>query len=495
MALSPKDAVDVAAQILNDHARRERARLDRIAIALNPKIAYGLYQPPKSPADALDVDLPPAVQLPEGVSPALRNLARKARTNYLPRILNEFVQTLKIDGYRAKGGTDNAPPWTYGWQANKLDGRQGGIYRAALAYGVSYGTVTQGTDEATGAPAPVMRGVSPRKMTAVYGDPVEDDWPMYALKHDDPLMRLYDGDQIYFIGKQGPAAATSQDLQFIEPRAHGLDVCPVVRFRPEMLLDEVDETGIIEPLIALQARVDETVFGMLVAQFFAAFRQRYVIGWVPETEEETLAASASTLWTFKDGPNDVDVGSLTETDLTRYINSKESGVTDMATISQMPQQYLGIGAVANLSAEALAALEAGKNRRSEQFETSMGESMEQFLRLGAKVVGDTASANDVSAQVRWKDSTARSFAQMVDGLGKMVTMLGVPPRAAWPMIPGVTDQDLDTWAKMAEEGDSLAALTKLIDEQAAAGKAPSAGEVTAFITQSSADKPGGPVEQ
>jgi hypothetical protein len=60
-----------------------------------------------------------------------------------------------------------------------------------------------GTDPITGEPMPVIRGVSPRKLTALYADPVDDDWPMFALKHDDPLLRLYDDEQVYFIGREG----------------------------------------------------------------------------------------------------------------------------------------------------------------------------------------------------------------------------------------------------------------------------------------------------
>ena len=43
-------------------------------------------------------------------------------------------------------------------------------------------------------------------MTAVYGDPVEDDWPLLALRHDTDLLRLFDEEQVYridhFLGKE-----------------------------------------------------------------------------------------------------------------------------------------------------------------------------------------------------------------------------------------------------------------------------------------------------
>jgi hypothetical protein len=90
--------------------------------------------------------------------------------------------------------------------AERDDARQTGVHRSALAYGASYVTVLPGD---TG---PVMRGLLAAEMTAVYGSPTEDDWPMLALSHRRPMMRLYDEEMVYFIGSEepsrGPRSAT-----------------------------------------------------------------------------------------------------------------------------------------------------------------------------------------------------------------------------------------------------------------------------------------------
>lgn len=44
--------------------------------------------------------------------------------------------------------------------------------------------------------------------------------------------------------------------------------------------------GIVEPLIDLQDQINITSFGLQVAQHYGAFRQRYILGWVAETEEQ-----------------------------------------------------------------------------------------------------------------------------------------------------------------------------------------------------------------
>jgi hypothetical protein len=136
----------------------------------------------------------------------------------------------------------------------------------------------------------------------------------------------------------------------------------------------------------------------------------------------------------------------------------------MAAVAQTPPHVL-LGDLVNLSADALAAAEASTQRKIGEYETIFGESWEQVLRLAAAADGDTASAQDESSEVRWRDTEARSLAQTVDALGKMVQMLGVPAEAAWERIPGVTDQDVERWKTLRTQGDVFGALLSDIQRQ------------------------------
>ena len=434
------DALEAAVSILNGARADEQQRLDMIAAALAPG--------------------KPAVVTPKLSAETMQRLAIKARTNYLPLIVDTFSQALKVEGYRAKGAASNARAWA-NWQLNAMDARQTGIHRAALTYGAAYATALPGDI------GPVITGYSPRQMTAVYQNPSRDEWPMLALEVDGNMLRLYDEEAVYYLGDEnGPrsglsASSTSSfglpnlgGWRFIEARPHGLGVCPVVRYRDRMLLEGEEQYGIVQPLLAIQERVDETVFGLLVAQFFSAFRQRYVIGWVPESEAEEMKASASQMWTFAD--TDTKVGDLTETDLTRYLNAKSAAVRDMAAIAQIPATSLSMDGVSNISAEALAGLEAAKDRKVDEVATSLGESHEQLLRLCALVEGDKAGAADFEAQVRWKSTSTRSLAQVTDALTKWVQALDVPVEFAWSRLPDVTDTDIDLMRKLREQQDQQA---------------------------------------
>jgi hypothetical protein len=400
--LKPADALATVREIMYGPRAWEHERLDRIQSALSPKH-----------------DTPIAVQMPAEPNPAMLALAKKARTTVLPLILDQYSQGMKIDGVTSADG-GSSPAMKY-FNANQLEARQTGINRSALAFGAAYGIALPGD---TG---PVLRGRSARTMTAVYQNPYDDEWPMFALDVDGPMIRLYDEQAVYFIGAENrprsglgvPAQPFGPwSFEFIEARTHDIGVCPVVRFRDRMLLEGEELFGIIEPLLTIQERIDETVFGLLVAQFYAAFKQKYIVGWTPEDETERLKAAASSIWTFADAPEGIKIGDLAETDLTRYLTSKDNAMGDMAAIAQVSASTLGKQGISNVSAETIAALEAGKYAKSDEIMTSLGESYGQWLRLAALIDGETEAASDLSVKIRWKNSQARSLAATVDALVK-----------------------------------------------------------------------------
>lgn len=384
----------------------------------------------------------------------LAGLALRAQTNFMPLVLKTFAQGMKADNYYSGGTKETAAPWTW-WQRNKMDARQTGIHRCALQYGVAYATVlpslVAGKDDAA-----FIRGASPRQMTALYGEPMEwdprqdspvdDDWPIMALEMKGPMIRLYDEKSVHFIGAKNvpqsalgwtdPSYCAASNFEYIEGRNHGVGVCPVVRYQDRMLLDGEEQLGIIEPLLNIQSRIDETTFEMLIAQYYSAFKQRYVMGWIPKDQEEALRQVASDTWFFKD--QDVKVGQFEATDLKNYIESKASALRDLSASAQVPAQNLGLDGISNISEATLAALETGKERESEEILTSLGESHEQTLRTAAHITGDAESAADFRSEIGWRDLTAKAFAAQIDALGKLVQMLDVPVESAWEDVPGWT---------------------------------------------------------
>lgn len=451
MPLSESQAVDQAKTLLDFH-RTERDHLDKIRRYWKAKQRLPGIIPHAAPAE-------------------VRAMARIARVPVCDIVVSSLAQSLFVDGFRAEVETAAGPEdrnvgaWRV-WQANRMDRWQSGIHRPAIAYGTAYGLVLP----SEGGDAPVMRGQSPRRLTALYGE--DPDWPVWALEKTGPdSFKLYDEEAEYFFVYAGNRAdPNSRELTFVEAREHGLEVCPVVRFLDEVDLDaedevdEVDEvlSGQVAPLMPLQDQVDLTTFGLLVAQHYSAFRQRYAIGWIAESEAQLIKAAASQLWTFDENPQDMELGEFEETNLKGYIDSREASLRHAATLSQTPVHEL-IGELVNLSAEALAAAEAGRERKVDERKTGFGESWEQMFFLAGQLTGEPTPED---AQVVWRDTSARSFSATVDALGKLVQMLNIPPQALWERVPGATQQDIRRWEAMAAAGDSMAWLTDLLERQA-----------------------------
>jgi hypothetical protein len=245
-------------------------------------------------------------------------------------------------------------------------------------------------------------------MTALYQDPEADEWPMLALG--------VDGSRVYLCstrscvtssasrtgpvrgrasgGGAGPRGRQSPDVHRRE--AHETGVCPVVRYRDRNLLAGEESLGIVEPLLMINERITEATFQALVTNYFQAFKQRYLIGWVPKSEQEELKSGAGTMWYLDEDPADINIGELDGG--TVDLEIRNASIRDFAAIGQVPAQALGIDGISNISDATLAGLEAAKNREAGEITTSLGESHEQLLRLCAYIDGNETAADDYNVR-------------------------------------------------------------------------------------------------
>lgn len=446
MVMSETDAVSTARHLLKLR-ESEQARLQKVADYMCGKHS--------------------SVYVPRGARAEYRWLIERARVNILPLVVTVVAQNMYVDGYRPAGSDENAAPWQV-WQANRMDARQHGIHRSVLTYGASYAVVMPGK------PVPVITPFSPRRMTAVYADSVNDEWPIFGVEDrlentkdgKRRVVRIYDDQARYtLVGKVDGSGLKPDEGDWA--MNHGLGVCPIVRYVNTQDLDGDGVIGEVEPLFDVQDQLNMTTFNLLMAQQYAAFRQRWVTGMAPPVDDngnpmEPFRARVDGLFVAED--TDTKFGEFDATDLGGYLKSREASIRHAATISQVPPYHL-LGEMVNLSAEALAAARDGLDRKTDERESLCGESHEQLLRLVGLASGDTVSWEDTAAQVVWRDTSARSLAQTVDALGKLVTMLGVPPQELWERVPGVTQTDVERWKKAASEGDAMNRLNGIIEKQ------------------------------
>lgn len=393
------------------------------------------------------------VVTPRGATNELKSLLQLSKTPWLGLVVTNVAQSMYVDGYRTSEATEAVAPWKL-WQANDLDGRQVPVHRAALAYGQAYVTALPAVG-ADGAQSARLRGVSPRKMLAWYEDPAEDDWPLYAFRDfGGGSYRLYDDERVHFLGIE------DGKWVYIEERVHGVGVCPVIRFANMLDLDGRTD-GEVEPFIPLAKAIDKTAYDLLLTQHFSSWKVRTIAGMAEPDGQE--AENRSKLKLRQDdiliaADPDTKFGTLPETPLDGFIRAYESRIKTLAAASQTPVHAM-VGDLINLSAEALAAARASLDAKVAERRRPFGKAWDQALRLGSYIAGDYEAATDVMAHVTWEDTSIQSLASAADALGKMATMLGVPPQALWSRIPGVTKTDVEEWKLIAEQaGDPLAAL-------------------------------------
>lgn len=395
-------------------------------------------------------------RVPDNCEKEIEDLARLSMKNVLPLVRDAFVQNLCVIGYRSALAKDNSPAWDV-WQANRMDARQVEVYRPAVTYGASYVVVTRDYDgDELGTR---WRPRSPRQLLAVYEDPQTDEWPQYAYEmwvdNTDAKARrkamIYDDEYMYPIdlGFVAPSAVsldpnsidfarTLSSMVVEEPVPHGASHCPVVRFVNARDADDVI-VGEISPLIVLQRALNSVNFDSMIVSRFGAFPQKVITGW-SGSASDVLTASARRVWAFEDP--DVKGYTLPAADLGQYDAKLTEMLEFIATVAQVSPAKLN-PKLSHVSADALAAAEANEQRKTESKRDTFGESWEQCFRLSGEISGDMETASDTSSEVVWRDTEARSFAAVVDGVQKL-NASGIPIEELVDMIPGVTQQKIQS---------------------------------------------------
>jgi len=391
--------------------------------------------------------------MPKESSKEYEELARRSITNMVPLIIGNLAQLLNVEGYMASNaGEDdkNAKPWAP-WQANRMALKQRQVFRGALDYGSAY-TVKSGADEdKIRGKYPSIRVVSPSRMIAGYEDPVNDEYPLYALElletaKRERKFRLYKPDGSW-VNLRKALASGSKFEELSKTGVSGLPYPPVTRYVYDMDLDG-RYVGEIRQMITLQDRLNQTVMDRLLVQTYGSYKVKYATGLVVASDEERLRWSQSRMMIAED--EDTHFGSLPETPLDGFIKSVGIDQETIAAVSAIPPHYL-TGELNNLGAEAIVEARASTEAKVGEIRRALGEAVKQDMRDLAYLMGDSFDSGDYDAQVIWADPQNRSLSQVADALGKLAAMLEVPVTELWKMIPGVTNSDAKRWAKIREQ--------------------------------------------
>lgn len=422
--------------------------------------------------------------MPAQADDEYRLLAKRCVSNWMPLLVNTPAQALYVDGFRRgnKGKDTGAAEvgtlegeWDH-WQESRLDARQTAIYKGALIFGHSF-TLTEKRRGKI-----LTKGLSAKTTSAVFEDPANDLVPYAALTvlvwpttKALGRARMWDGKNEYMVTFK--TLLDTKSIKAQNGKRHGASECPITRFAAAVDL-EGRTVGVVEPMIVLNDRINQTVFDLLVAQTYGSFKVRTATGMAPPMQmkpvldelgeptgetEPVLDADGTPLplnvnvnarrFLFAEDP-EVKFGSLDETPLSGFIESIDMSIRHLSAISQTPPHHL-LGQIANLSAEALQAAETSLARKIEEFRKSFGESWERVFRLAAELSGDLDAAGDIHGEVLWRDMESRSLAQTADALSKLKD-LGIPVRGLMRRVPNVTQTELSSWEDMMDAEPEVA---------------------------------------
>lgn len=387
-----------------------------------------------------------------------RALLKLAKTPWLGLVVTHFTQALFVDGYRAEGSKENAKgPWQT-WNANNMQARQIAIHRAALTYGYSYARVLPG-EAWDGKNQAQIRGVSPRRLLALYEDQINDEYPKYALElaNNGEYVRLYTDEFYYEVEMSSPGQFPTE----VAPKKvrHGVGVCPFVRYVNMMDLDGFT-MGEVEYLVPVASKIDKTDYDRLLAQHFNSWKVKVATGIddldsdaTPEEQQRAKMILAQDD-ILMHGNENAKFYTLPETSLDGFIAAHTQDVEILATNAQVPVWVLN-GSLANLSGDALTAATRSTIQKLYERQVTFGSAHNQLLRLAAHVEGDEEGARDFTASVSWQDTSVRSLAQAVDAYGKAATMLGMPKEFLWSLIPGITKSDVEQMREHFNDDDEM----------------------------------------
>lgn len=429
--------------------------------------------------------------LPADADREYEMLAQRSVTNLIPLVVNTSVQMLYIDGFTRNGSLLRAeepdPIWEH-WHKSRLDAKQSDLWRSAARHSMAYLWASKESRDGK----PISRALSATRTAAIFEYPASDLEPLAALtlrhwEDRDALGVMWDGRNKYEVSVTDGKVKSARLLG-----PHGASTCPVTRFSVELDL-EGRATGLMEPLMSVQDRLNQTVFDLLVAQTYNSFVVRTATGMVPPPKmqmvdgvrvpvrdangdivPDPIQLSKRNILVAEDP--EAKFGHLPGSRLDGFIEAVDLAFRHMSVIGQIPPPY-ALGQIANLSAEALGAADTGQGRKLELLKHSFGESMERQFSVVASLLGDESLADDLRAEVRWRDMSIVSESQVADSLIKL-SSLGIPPRALWERVPSVTRDELARWEDARrEDGYDTEAFRSFMDTAGALTPAPTRPEV------------------
>lgn len=371
--------------------------------------------------------------------------------NWCGVVVDAVEERLNVEGFRVdpKGGAD-AAAWAI-WQRNEMDAQSQLGHQEALIGGAAYAVVwPDGDDKAeitveSAANTIVEYHPKFRRQRRAGLRLWMDDW---GFEHAELIL----ADDVYLFRSKGkrtdvadaarsqwiPDPAESEKIDDIGRMANELGEVSIIELmnRPRLRVARRVQWAAhseIASIIPLQDGINKMIADMLVASEFAAFKQRILIGYEGERDENGVEQPPN----WKPGPGRVNwvaddkikVETFDAADLSNFTTAIELLVQHVASISRTPPHYLNASAD-RLSGESIKAAETGLVAKTRRKMRPFGEAWEDVMRLSGKIEKNAALTEATAMETIWADPETRTEAEHIDAVTKRKA-LNVPDEQLW----------------------------------------------------------------
>ncbi len=365
---------------------------------------------------------------------AFGSLFSEFAMNLCPAVCDAVRDKLRITGFRrnadtfrrnagtlARTGAEHEnlathPDVDHIWHRNRMQLRSGEVHREALVSGDAYAIVWT-DDEGKAAIYPNRAS----NVSVTY----DEDRPgriiraakfwRTADKHT--RLNLFYPDRIerYITAKPGEATlpdhrdfvpftdgnagtlarinANDEDVRAGSPRSgvipNPYGLVPVFHFANNADLGAFGRSE-LEPAIPIQDGLNKSVLDMLVAMEYAAYRQRWVAGINPESNDEgnlisPFKAGAEQIWMT--GNDDARFGDFNTTNLDQFLKVKDSFRIDIASVTGTPMYYLLPHTRGFPSGEAILRAESRFIAKVRDRQFAFGQTWAEIMQFAARIDG------------------------------------------------------------------------------------------------------------
>lgn len=417
---------------------------------------------------------------PQTASDTYRRLAQLGMTNMCGLVVDTVNERLRPKGVRlSENGDADLEVWRRVWQANNLDADWPVGQEEALKIG--RGPVLVWPNDPTDKTAGVSVTVEDADEVIVAYKPGSRRERVAALKcytdGEYSYAMVWTPGEVVAWWCEGEEAKDTSNWEW-DPATSGtnpLGRVPVVEMLSKPSVRGVPAPELSRAVIALQDRINKTMFDTVVASEFGAFPQRYAIGIEVATDPLTgvainpLTVGPNRTWILEQSKDvTASIGQLAPFPLADLLALADASIKHLASISQTPVYYL-LSGLTNIGADSIRAAETGHVAKIIGHQTRFGEAAEEVFRLALIAEGNPDPPPDI--EMVWAPPETRSPAELADAAIKLRT-------AGWPF---------EAVARYLGETPSM--IARLVSERKAEQLS---GEAGTLATRQTITSPAGP---